>query len=272
MVGHFFSFFASIVFSGKLFFAFCVFFGVLSVVPVSATVIQFPNQELAEEYVFPVFKDPQAVMNRDVTLSQRLEWRLSGALRTDEPFYSPFSFLSSVSFYWNESHGIGVSGLLFMPGLSSTGMKLRKEGVKNRKTREADYYFDANLAPHPFVAGFVNYQFSPLYGKISITKTLVFNFALYSFFGAGAVGLTHGKSALKMVPAVHFGIGQRFYFNRYFALDGGIDFLMYRGPNPILKNLKWTHAEKAPPRPDYDTFKKDIFLRFLARVGVTILL
>ena len=213
-------------------------------------------------------------MNRDVTLSKRFELRLSGALRTDEPFYSPYSASTSLSFYWNESHGIGISGLFFFPGLSGTGSMLKKEGVKKASTKKVDSFFDAELAPHPLMGGFVNYQFSPLYGKISITKTLVFNFALYSFFGLGAVGLqyTEDITPLKMVPASHFGIGQKFYFNRYFALDGGIDFLLYYGPNPVLESLKWTPDQNAPVRPAYSEFKQGIFLRFLARVGVTILL
>lgn len=222
--------------------------------------------------MFPVFKDPKAVMNRDVTLSNRVELRISHALRTDEPFYSPYSSSASLAFYWNESHGIGISGLFFFPGLSSTGNLLKKDGVKKASTKKVDSYFDAGLAPAPFVAGFVNYQFSPLYGKISITKTLVFNFALYSFFGLGVMNLKHGDSPLVTIPASHFGIGQRFYFNRYFALDGGIDFLLYYGANPVLGSLKWTPEQNAPVRPAYSAFKKDIFLRFLARVGITILL
>ena len=240
--------------------------------PLSATTIQFPNQELASEYVFPVFKDPKAVMNRSVTLSKRFEWRISGALRTDEPFYNPFSALSSLSFYWNESHGIGVSGLFFFPGLSNTGEMLKKDGVRKKSTKEVVSFFDASLAPHPSLAGFLNYQFSPLYGKISISKTLVFNFALYSFLGLGVVGLKHGTQPIIMVPATHFGVGQRFYFSRYFALDWGIDFLVYQGANPILVSLKWTPDQDAPVRPAYSKFKKDIFLRFLARIGLTVLL
>ncbi len=237
-------------------------------------VIQFPDQELAEEYVFPVFKNPKAVLNRDVTLTNRFELRMSGALRTDEPFYNPFSASASFSFYWNESHGLGLSALFFLPGLSKTGETLKaKEGIsKAGKPGEVDAYYDAGLAPHPFIGTFLNYQFSPFYGKISITKTLVFNFALYSFFGLGTMGLKHGQKNIIMTPASHFGIGQRFYFNRYFALDGGIDFLVYHAPNPVHKGIKWAPDQKPPSRPKYSAFEKDIFLRFLARVGITILL
>ena len=239
----------------------------------SAKVIQFPDQELASEYVFPVFKKTRAVLNRKITLSKRFEIRFSGAFRTDEPLYNPFSALASLSFYWSEFHGIGVSGLFFFPGYSKMGEGLKTAGIKTKKTEEVKYYFDAGLAPHPLMGVFLNYQFSPLYGKISITKKAVLSFALYTFFGAGALGLKHGDEPLHMIPAIHFGLGQRFYFNRYFALDGGLDMLLYRGPNPVLSVIRWEPSQSAPPRPSYSEFtKQDIFLRFLARVGLTILL
>ena len=250
-----------------------LFFSFVFSTSTSARVIQFPDQELASEYVFPVFKKTRAVLNRKITLSKRFEVRLSGAFRTDEPFYNPFSVLASFSFYWNEFHGIGVSGLFFFPGYSKMGQGLKTEGIKGKNLRKVKYYFDAGLAPNPLMGVFLNYQFSPLYGKISITKTAVLSFALYTFFGAGALGLKHGDDPLHMIPAIRFGVGQRFYFNRYFALDAGLDLLMYRGPSPVLSALRWGPSQSAPPRPPYSEFtKQDIFLRFLARVGLTILL
>ncbi len=240
--------------------------------PAVSAVIRFPDQELASEYVFPIFKDPKVVLNRNVTLSNRFEICLSGALRTDEPFYSPYSLSASMAFYWNESHGMGLSGLFFVPGLSNTGLALKNKGVANNK-EQVNFYLDMNLAPRPLLGAFLNYQFSPLYGKISITKTFNLNFALYSFLGFGVMGLNHGnKEPLIITPASHFGIGQRFYINRYFALSVGMDFLIYRGPNPISNIVKWRADEAAPPRPAYNEFEKDIFFRFLARMGLTVLL
>ena len=237
-----------------------------------ATVIQFPEKELASEYVFPVFKNPKAVLNRNVTLQHRFEIKLSGLFRPDEPFYFPFGAMANLSFYWSESHSIGISGLFLPPLLNSRGEELRTKGIRNPEGTKVVSYFDASLAPTPFLAGFVNYQFSPLYGKISLTKTTVFNFALYTFLGLGAMGLKHGEGALNLVPATHFGLGQKVYFGPYFALDVGIDFLVYRGPNPVFRKLYWEPGQGKPPRPAYSAFEKDILLRFLARAGIVILL
>ena len=266
----------------KSFLSLIYIFLAFSSTSLSAAVVQFPDQELASEYVMPVFKNTRVILNRNITLSKRVEWRISGAFRTDEPFYNPFSAFTSFSFYWNEFHSIGLSGLYFFPGLSSTGNKLLEKGVPKRcpvgstqsqcKGAAADFTFDAGLAPHPLLAGFINYQFSPLYGKISITKTIVLSFALYSFFGGGAVWLQHGTDPLVMVPAINFGIGQRFYFSRYFALDGGIDFLMYKAPNSILAKMRKFSGEQTPARPTYKEFKQEILSRFLVRFGITILI
>ena len=236
-----------------------------------ANVIRFPEKELASEYVFPVFKNPQAVLNRNVTLRKRVEIKLSGLFRTDEPVYAPLSALGALSFYWNESHGISVSGLFFTPGLNSKGKEMKTNGILDSKNKVGSY-FDASLAPSPFLAGFLNYQFSPLYGKISLTKTQVFNFALYTFLGLGTIALKHGSDSLYIIPATNFGIGQKIYFGSYFALDVGIDFLVYRGPNFVSRKLQWKPDSNPPARPAYSSFEKDVFLRFLARAGIVILL
>ena len=246
-------------------------------------VIRFPDQELAADYAFPVFEKTRAVLNRNVTLKNRVELRLSSGLRVDEPLYHFLGFLGSLSFYWNESSGIGLSTLFFMPGLSQRGRALQQKGVKRQFAKNPDgtirnvgeevgFFFDVGLAPKPLFASFLNYQFNPLYGKISLTKRFVFNFALYSFLGLGAIAYKHGDEPLMFNPAAHIGFGQRFYFSRYIALEGGIDCLAYRGPNPILSELKYEPDQSKPGRPSYTAFKKDLFFRLQARFGMTFLL
>lgn len=245
-----------------------------SIVPIfaQAVVIKFPNQELASEYVLPVFKNTNAVLNRSVTLSKRFEFKIAGALRTDEPFYHPLSFISSVVFYLNEFHGVGFTGIFFTPGLSATGQTLKDNGVKKEKNNKPLFYFHTDLAPVPALSGFLNYQFSPLYGKISITKKLVLNFSLYSFVGLGFIGLKHViNQPIIMIPATHFGMGQKFYFNKHFSIDVGIDFLVYKGPNSVSKSLI-RENNFSTEKPTYKTFEQIFILRFLTRIGVTLLL
>ena len=80
--------------------------------------IQFPDEELASEYVLPVFDRPQAVLNRNVSLTKRFEFLIAAGLRIDEPLYHVLGLSSAVVFHWSEFSGLGISGLFFMPGLS----------------------------------------------------------------------------------------------------------------------------------------------------------
>ncbi len=247
-----------------------------------SAMVHFPDEELASEYVFPIFDNPQAVLDRNVSLTKRFEWMVMAGLRIDEPLYHSLGLSSSVAFYWNEFSGIGVSGLFFMPGLSPTGKKLQATGIEVKKktthketqeivTTSKVIFFDALLAPRPLFGAFANYYFSPLYGKISVTKTIVFNFSLYSFFGLGMIAFRH-NSEMVMNPAGHLGIGQKIYFNRWVGFNVGIDLLSYRGPNPISKSVVRTNNESRGAALQYSQFKKDIFIRFLVRAGLVILL
>ena len=265
---------------------------------VSAKVIHFPDEELAAEYVFPVFDNPQAVLNRNISLSKRLELALSAGLRVDEPLYHILNFSGRAVFYWNEFSGLGAAGLFFMPGLSPTGKKLRTEGVRVKKkprrkleqdnpppadsgdfnsnpqsdSRHKDVFFDPLLAPQPLFASFVNYYFSPWYGKVSVTKKVVFNFNLYSFAGGGVMGFRHGPSELVISPAGQVGLGQKSYLNKWLAVDMGMSLMIYRGPNPISPLIVRDHTQSSPLRPPYKQFKKTIFVRFLVQAGLVILI
>ncbi len=261
-------------------------------------VVHFPDEELASEYVFPIFDNPQAVMDRNVSLAKRFEFFLSTGFRIDEPLYHILNFSGGANFYWNEFSGLGVSGLFFMPGLSPTGRKLQTQGVRVKKKpkrtlpigseqaeldrrredisspdsltnrQEKIIYFDPLLAPHPFFATFLNYYFSPLYGKVSVTKKMVFNFSLYTFSGLGVMGFKHGSSTLIMNPAGQIGIGQKSYINKWMAFNVGMSLVIYRGPNPISSVIVRDDTQPAIRQgPAYSQFRKTIFVRFLVQVG-----
>jgi len=261
--------------------------------------ISFPNQELASEYVFPVFDETRTVLNRNVSLARRFMLQASWVYLTDEPIYTPWAMTGSLTFYWSEYSGIGVSGLYFVPGVLSSIHNLRTEGASVKRIHidqtKADsrggndgasgaqketvttglIYFDVGLAPHAVFAAFLDYHFSPFYGKISFTKTMVGNFSLYAFGGMGVVGFRHGaRSNISVDVAGHAGLGQRIYINRYVAVEAGVNMLVYRGYNPIREMLKWQENESRPARPPLSEFAKNkvIFVRFLTSLGMIFLL
>ena len=268
-----------------MFLNFCILL-FISLLPFYAhsVTIKFPEKELPSEYALPYFEKYHAVLNRNVTLTNRFIFSGAYALRTDEPFFFKHNFQGSIAFYWNESHGIGISTVFFpflvdaenRLVLNNIGTQLRDEGIpdKNRSNTILSR-FNAGLSPAPFFGAFVNYQFSPLYGKLSLGKKLAVNFSLYSFWGLGVMNMKqHGSSApLEMMPAAHFGLGQRFYFNSWLALDGGADFLIYKGFNMVNPNLKIARGDAFPTDlPLSSSFEKNLFFRILVRMGFTVLL
>ena len=250
----------------------------------SAT-IKFPETELPSEYALPYFKKQRAVLNRNVSLARRMVFSSSYVLRTDEPFFYPHSFQGSIAFYWSESHGIGVSTLFFPFFVSNNrlllgqaGRTLREKGTEVRisgQKSEEGSLFDFSKAPAPFVGFFMNYYFSPFYGKLSLSKTLAFNFSLYSVLGLGVINFKQYNTVrpLLIMPAGYIGLGQRFYFNRWLALNGGADFLMYKGFNVVNEKIKIRRgsnfASLGPPDPK--EFKQNIFFRILVHIGFSVL-
>ena len=234
-------------------------------------VIRFPDQELASDYVFPVFENPKAVLRRNVNLKHRFEFKMSSGLRADEPLYHKMGFEGSLAFYFTEFSGLGLSGLFFMPGLSKHGRAMQR-GIKQKDSADVSFYLDVGKAPAPLVASFLNYHFVPLYGKISLTKKIVFNFSLLTVLGGGLITYKQGSEPLNNLPVGRFSLGQRLYFNSYVALEGMIDFLVYRGTQTIHPDLKYEQNEPAAARPPYGDFEKDLFFRLMARLGLTIVL
>ncbi len=260
----------------------CILFFISLPLYVHAVTIKFPEKELPSEYALPYFEKYQAVLSRNVTLTNRLVFSGAYALRADEPLFFKHSVQGSVAFYWNESHGIGISTVFFpflVDGanrlvLNNIGSALR-EGISQEGTDKVLSHFDPGRAPAPFFGMFLNYQFSPLYGKMSLGKKVAVNFSLYSFWGLGVMNMKqHGSVApIEMMPAAHFGLGQRFYFNRWIALDGGADFLIYKAFNPIDGQLKIQRGEAySDTLPDPSSFNSNIFFRVLIRVGITALM
>ena len=108
---------------------FCVFLLMGLEEEAFGAVIQFPDEELPSEYVFPVFKKKRVVLNRNVSLDKRLEISLSTGFRADEPVYHFLSFAGTASFYWSEFGGLSLTGMYFWPGLSRNGQTLRDKGA-----------------------------------------------------------------------------------------------------------------------------------------------
>ena len=224
--------------------------------PADAAKIRFPDEELSSETVLPLFQPVRAVLNRNINLKHRLEAVGGVTFGWDEPFrfiYYPFA---SVSFYLTDTHGLSLTGMYLPPFYSSAGKKLagrtllahfnnpsaggggpKQAGalgvcdMPRTALRPEDCQqwklLDIHRVPYPHIMGFLNYVYTPYYGKISLTKHFVMNLSIYGFIGPGLVVFNENSKT----PAFNLGIGKRLYFSRWIALRADIGFYVYRGPD-----------------------------------------
>ena len=258
---------------------------ILSSVSVHSLEIRFPDEELAAETVLPVFDPVRMVLNRNVTLKYRFEVGGGMTFGLDEPFrfeYYPTAFLS---FHLSEIHGINLTGIWLPPLYSGSGDRLKK-GVcdndpraKPEDCKEELKLFDVHRVPYPYIMGFLNYTYTPYYGKISLAKNFVMNMSLYGFIGPGLIVFNENTRTL----AFNMGIGQRFYLSRYFALRTDVGLYGYYGPDPskIRSFFVRAHPNEArqkikevPIIPFYQIRQehKSLWLHLTVSLGAVILL
>ena len=202
----------------KSIFLFFLFFSVLSA---QAIKVQFPDEELASESVLPLTDSPEVILNRNVSLKHRTELGLDLGIGLDEPFYFKFYPMISVTFSFSEIHAVNLVGAYFHAELSSAGKELREgRGLDEGRT------FDPLKAPYPQYSFFLNYLYTPYYGKISLAKQWVLNLSIYAFAGGGLVVSNKNDR----FQALDLGFGKKLYMNKYFGLKTNIGFYAYYGP------------------------------------------
>lgn len=205
-----------------------------------AAVIQFPEEELATESVLPVFDQPQSVKLRNVSTSGRFEIGPMAGYSLVEAFYQPYSLGLTASFHFNEDHAFNVLGLGFLGGTSDYAAQLnpipKTSPPKN---------FNAQYGPAPKYAALGYWQYTGFYGKLSLARDWVMNLSLYGLLGAGVYGVGDASC-----PALSFGLGQKFYFNKTVAFRADLRFLVYNGPDVTSKDL--SAARAVEPAANFD--------------------
>jgi outer membrane beta-barrel protein len=177
----------------------------------------FPEEELAKESVLPVFDVPTMVKNRKVTVDGRFEFGGFAGWVTDEPIYNQTIFGGIATYHFNEVHGVNL-----IYGQHSQGVGNYSKDLK----KSVGLDFSKTFAPQNYIVA--NYQLTGYYGKISLLKNWNANIHLYGLIGAGTV-MYQGLSEF----ALDYGVGQRIYFTKNFALRFDYRFMRYNGPNPV---------------------------------------
>jgi len=225
-----------------------------SVLPLARSqTIEFPEDELAQESVLPVFDKTVVVRNRAITTAGRFEIGGGLGLSLIEALYSNFVYGFNGAYHFDEIRGIQFQVLMQPEGLSSNGEKL--------KNGAAGVPFDPSRAPSPETFAMVNYQMTVYYGKISLTKQKSMNFSLFCLAGIGLVQFSDATE-----PALNVGFGQKFYFNPNMAFRFDLGLTMFQGPDPTSINL--------PPGPELSSsaFDSTLYFRSFLTAGLVFLL
>ena len=232
--------------------------------PVQAVKIYFPDEELATESVLPLTNKPNMILNRNVPLRKALELSLGSGFGLTEPFYNTVYPQVQLGYSISNMHSIHLLGTFYIPGLSRSGGKLAEEGVVGKEGR---IYLDATKVAYPQYSVSLNYQYTPFYGKISLSKKLVLNLSIYSFAGGGAIVSNDNN----YFPLFRLGIGQKLYFfkgsNMTVGLRGDLGMEMYYGPAVARLDLGEDQTKLS-----YEEAEKKINSNVVANVGLILLL
>ncbi|MCB0377554.1 MAG: outer membrane beta-barrel domain-containing protein [Bdellovibrionales bacterium] len=191
-----------------------------------AVTIEFPEEELARESVLPIFDNTVAVKSRRVTTAKRIELGIGTGFAMNEPFFNTMRFGGHVAYHFNETHGVVFMMQMYQGGLSKNGETLAGTDLVDDSPDSVQSYIRMNFAPESKYHGFLNYQITPYYGKISVFKDFVMNLSLYGLLGVGGVDIGGEFS-----PGLNVGIGQKFYFSNNWGIRADLSMLAYQGIN-----------------------------------------
>ena len=229
----------------------------------SANQVRFPDEELARESVLPVFDEAPVVMDRRVRTAGRFEVGPRASLSLLEVFNSEYGAGVDLTYNINEIHGINFTYGSFFGGKTSYAQAMERDIYIDRG---AGIRVDLTNAPETEYMATLNYQFTSHYGKISLTKSWVMNLALFAHAGGGVISVGQ-----ETTPAVHLGIGQKFYFNNHFALKFGLQSLVYSGPNFTAPGALQKIRASSQPLKASD-FEKEIKLPLYLVGGLVLML
>lgn len=210
----------------------------------AAEQVDVPVDELARESVVPIFDNTVSIKNRNVNMNQTFDIGIFGGLALTEPIANTTKFGFEINYHFDDYHSLGA-----LLSINSNGLSKDAQGLKN------DFGLDFNRAPKPQSTLLLDYNYSPFYGKLSVTKDGVMNTTIYGSLGAGVVKFEH-----KSYPTLAIGIGERFYFGKHFSLKMDFKLFAHQAPIPFqtgaLRDGSSGANFQTDPVPSLDSFKE----------------
>jgi len=197
----------------------------LMAISARAEKVEFSDDELATESVLPVFDQPSTVKKRNVSVAHHIDFGASLGVGVNEAFFDMALIGFSTTYHFSEYSGIQFVGSYLSTQSSQFVGKINDVGAPPK----------ANLQylPPPRWYALIDYQFTPYYGKLSLTKQTVINQSLYLTGGVGIVNINGEENSF----ALEGGLGQNYYFSPHWGLNLDFRGLLFQGPDPLSANL-----------------------------------
>lgn len=184
-----------------------------------AETIQFTEEELPRESVVPIFDQPEAVKKRYVPFDGRFEaGGFIGALLND-PFYTSYPMGAELRYHFHDMHAFGIVGTYNLRQKSTYIDQIRRQVPSTSAVP-----FESSPTPDFTVWG--EYEFTPYYGKISLTKQGIMNLSISAALGVGYISLKSDNTTDSSV-GYSLGLNQRLFFTRNFGIKMDLKALIY---------------------------------------------
>lgn len=195
----------------------------------AAQVLELPPEELAQESVLPVFDKTVSVKNRNIITEKKFDANLFYGFAMTEPIADVSKFGLSLYYNWSEDHAIGLLFAKHSTGLSTYADQLQRQ------------YPTLNFrnVPKPEMTILADYNVKAFYGKMSLAKNIVVNTMLFGSLSGGVI-----KYENKSYPAIAFGLGQKFFFSKHWALRFDMRLYANQAPIPFKANNVATYDER----------------------------
>jgi outer membrane beta-barrel protein len=191
-------------------------------------VLELPTEELATESVYPVFDKPVSVKNRNINTTGRFEVGGYYGNALTEPIFNVSKFGFAGYYHVSEEHAIGLFFEANASGLSKYGEQLTDVPGS---TPGSHIHIDFTRAPAPQSTFMADYNFKAFYGKMSLSKSMVFNL---STFGTASAGII--KYQNKAYPGIALGLGQKYYMTKQFSLRWDLRMFVNNAPVPYYNS------------------------------------
>jgi outer membrane beta-barrel protein len=165
----------------------------------------------------------------------RLELSPAASVSVRDAFFTKFGFGGSLTYHFTETLALGARAAYELHTIAGSAQICTVNATDRTRTCRSPNYGELDgVAPGQItLLGGVDFQWAPIYGKISVLAEQFLHFDIYTILGGSAVMYrgppeSGGTGALsRLAPGLNAGAGMRFFLNRWITVRGELRDLVY---------------------------------------------